>query len=212
MIRFPNGRQVAGPSPARRRREADPGRSSPEPPPNRAREASGFEEVNRPPEPGRKPPMSPRPRTEVAGSSPELKLIVGVSRKRGLPGFGSVGASCGLEIRAEPWASDPEQFEARVREAFDACARAVDDQLDRSQTSTHEPGNTPREDHRPERGERPSTPAQVRALHALARRLDLDLDALVLRRFNSPAPEALSLVQASRLITELQPPAPDDSP
>ena len=213
MIRIPDGRNLAGPIPARRRRRRpDPGASSPEATPNLAREAPGPAGVNRPTRPGRKPPRSPRQPARDAAPDPELRLVVGVSRKRGLPGFGSVGASCDLEIRVQPPALDTEQFEARVRGAFDRCTRAVDDQLDRARTSSREPGDTPMEAHRPVPGTRPCTPAQVRALHALARRLDLDLDALVLRRFDAPAPEALSLAQASRLITELQPPTPDDAP
>ena len=135
---------------------------------------------------------------------------MGVSRKRGLPGFGSVGASCGLELALDPAAADPGRFEVKVREAFDLCTRAVDDQLERSPTSPRDPGNMPDEGHRPEPRTRPCTPAQVRALHALARRNDLDLDALVLRRFDAAIPEALSLAQASCLIAELQPPAPDE--
>ena len=214
MIRIPDGRKLAGPIPVRgRRRKTDPDPpSSSEATPDLAREVPGGEEIQQPPRPGRKSPKPPRRSAAAPGSNPSLRLSVGVSRKRGLPGFGSVGASCGLELTLEPGAFETQAFEARVREAFGRCTRAVDDQLDRASAPTHEVNAISAEDPRPEPRTRPCTPAQVRALHALARRLDLDLDALVLRRFDAAVPEALSLAQASRLIAELQPTAPDDSP
>ena len=55
-----------------------------------------------------------------------LKVNVGVSRKLGLPGFSSVGASCQVELELDGgWSRlDAGRFEAKVREAFD-------DELDR---------------------------------------------------------------------------------
>ena len=62
-----------------------------------------------------------------------LTLHVGCSRKEGRPGFGSVGASCGvdLELDAALIDRDPEALRARVRSAFAACRRAVAEELAR---------------------------------------------------------------------------------
>jgi hypothetical protein len=139
-----------------------------------------------------------------------------VAHKRGLPSFGSIGASCGLELEldAQLLSEAPEQFRARVRDAYDACARAVQDELDRRRTPHPPERDSTADDHpRPEPPGPPATPAQIRALHAISRRLDLDLDDLVLKRFQVAHPEALSRAQASRLIGALQPHgSSDDTP
>lgn len=137
---------------------------------------------------------------------PRLKLHVSVAHKRGLPGFGSMGASCGLELEvdAELFNAAPEQFQARVREAYDACARAVQDELNRRGAPPQQEPVSRRDDSPCEPPLRPSTPAQARALRRIAQRRQLDLDDLVRRRFNGARLDGLSRVQASRLIDELQ--------
>ena len=54
-----------------------------------------------------------------------LKLTVGLSKKVGLPNYGSLGATCGLEVELPDQVlhADPEAFERQVRDAFAACAR-----------------------------------------------------------------------------------------
>jgi hypothetical protein len=48
-----------------------------------------------------------------------MKLNVGVSRKVGLPDYGSVGASCGIELEVDGslLQHDLERFHAHVRDA-----------------------------------------------------------------------------------------------
>ena len=62
-----------------------------------------------------------------------LKLNVGVSRKIGLPAFGSVGASCSLELELphDLLERDLEGFHGRVRGAYVAARHAVQDELAR---------------------------------------------------------------------------------
>jgi hypothetical protein len=64
-----------------------------------------------------------------------LKLNVGVSRKIGLPEYSSAGATCNVELELESrlLESDLEAFHAQVRAAYDACHRAVNDELARLQ-------------------------------------------------------------------------------
>jgi hypothetical protein len=60
-----------------------------------------------------------------------LKLNVGVTRKIGLPNYGSAGASCYLETDVDGSLifADLSEFQAQVQQAFEACRRAVTDEL-----------------------------------------------------------------------------------
>ena len=150
-----------------------------------------------------------------------LKLTVGLSKKVGLPNYGSLGATCGLEIELASSAlhADPEGFERQVRDAFAACAQAVQEELDRhrpppsvpSTIGHHNPdgpeGDAGSRVENPVRPRRPATGAQVRALRAICGRRGLDVGGLVGERFGIDGPEELSLAEASRLIDELQAPA-----
>lgn len=150
-----------------------------------------------------------------------LKLTVGLSKKVGLPNYGSLGATCGLEIELASPAlhADPEGFERQVRDAFAACAQAVQEELNRHLTPTADPSQIGRfnpdgperdgvrrvENH--VRPRRPATGSQVRALKAISGRRGVDLEGLVGERFGVDGPEELSLAEASRLIDELRAPA-----
>jgi len=72
-----------------------------------------------------------------------LKLNVGVSRKVGLPDYGSVGASCNLELEVEVGLleRDLDAFHARVRDAYVAAHQAVHDELARLQAPVEAPGD-----------------------------------------------------------------------
>ncbi len=135
-----------------------------------------------------------------------LKLTVGLSRKVGLPGYGSRGAACGVEVElgCGLLESDPEAFRERVRHAFDACARAVGEELDRRREPDFDRDVETEHDLRPVPRARPATGSQVRALRSIAGRRGLDLDGLVGERHGVDGPEELSVAEASRLIDDLQ--------
>ena len=153
-----------------------------------------------------------------------LKLNVGVSRKVGLPDYGSVGASCNLELEVEVGLleRDLDAFHARVRDAYVAAHHAVHDELARLQAPVGAPGDpaAPPRHHasdghpggnghadRPPAGRprprRPATDKQVRAIRTIAGRQHADLDGL-LRGYGVDRPEDLSLRQASELIDALK--------
>jgi hypothetical protein len=165
-----------------------------------------------------------------------LKLCVSVSRKVGLPDYGSAGASCSLELELphDLLGRDPEGFHARVRDAYVAARQAVQDELARLHAVAQAgPPEHPRDDPRPDdratrnrpetngrradalRGSgdrRPSaraaTARQVAALVALARRAGADLEGLLHGQCGVARPEELTVRQASRVIDLLK--AADD--
>jgi hypothetical protein len=68
-----------------------------------------------------------------------LKLSLGLTEKHGLPNYGSVAASCHveLELDASLLHGDLDGFHRQVREAYVACRQAVQDELAR-----HRPGES----------------------------------------------------------------------
>ncbi len=62
-----------------------------------------------------------------------LKANVGLSKKVGLPDYGSLGASCSveLELEASLLERDPAAFQGRVRQVYQACQQAVTEELNR---------------------------------------------------------------------------------
>jgi hypothetical protein len=68
-----------------------------------------------------------------------LKLNVGLTKKIGQPNYGSLGASCHLEIELEQSLlfADLDGFHERVRSTFIACRQAVFDELARARSAAN---------------------------------------------------------------------------
>jgi hypothetical protein len=62
-----------------------------------------------------------------------LKTTVGLCKKVGLPEYGSLGASCHVEFELQQMLvlQDLDAFRQQVRDAFDACRQAVEEELAR---------------------------------------------------------------------------------
>lgn len=74
-----------------------------------------------------------------------LKLNVGVNKKIGLPDFGSLGTSCHVEVEVDSGLifDDLDGFHQKVRQAYVACAQAVNDELARQASATQPASQTP---------------------------------------------------------------------
>lgn len=150
-----------------------------------------------------------------------LKLNVGLSKKVGLPDYGSLGASCNVEYELGGTipGTNMDRFYEQVRETFAACSKAVHDELARQQNANG--SNTARQpaarrnaaaessaspDSRNGNGPRATTKqldyagqlaGQIRGLGV--RRLE----TLVTRMFDKPLADLTSL-EASNLIDTLK--------
>lgn len=146
-----------------------------------------------------------------------LTLGVGLTKKTGLPNYGSVGASCHIEVELDGslLQGDLEAFHRHVRNAFWSCREAVHQELAQHQPADEKDASPQRNGNGPDGSScrparragrntiRRATTSQVSALEAIALRHRLDLPALLTERFHLAAAEDLSIMQASELIEEL---------
>ena len=143
-----------------------------------------------------------------------LKLNIGLSKKIGQPDYGSLGASCHVEVELDGslLQRDLDEFQRHVRTAFTACRQAVNDELAMQAThpangdatngtngaATKAPANSngPRQ--------RRATASQVRALQAIADRQRINLPQLLRERYQTDDLAQLGISTASQLIDELK--------
>jgi hypothetical protein len=144
-------------------------------------------------------------------------VSIGLSKKKGLPDFGSIGASCHVEMELDSQilSGDQEQFRQHVRRAYNACRQAVEEEIaatDANQTNrgqhsqpVNRVANHSTNGSTNGRSEvRNATSSQVRAIFAIANRNGVDLPPLLNSQFSVARPEDLSIRDASALIDQLK--------
>lgn len=151
-----------------------------------------------------------------------LKLNIGLSKKLGLPDYGSLGASCSVEVELDGalLQQDLDAFHGHVRNAYAACSQAVNDELARQRSANGNGTATSAESTRltqsPGTGQRTNgsngnghwaTDKQLGYARQLATQIEglgvRRLEALANKMFAKPIAE-LSTLDASGLINTLK--------
>ena len=142
-----------------------------------------------------------------------MKISVGLQKKVGQPNYGSLGASCHVEfeIDAAMIESNLDGFHNKVNGAYLACRQAVNTQLrqqELGQSQAPSAENRKQSQNGSSRTETDRggavTPNQLKAIYAIAKRLRLNPELLVNKRFDCHVPEDLTFREASQLIDELR--------
>jgi hypothetical protein len=148
-----------------------------------------------------------------------LKLNVGLNKKIGEANYGSRGASVNVELELDSGlVTEPGKLQERIRQLFGVVRASLAEELKghsngQARSSDRPPVNQPqtngngtgqRSDNGQKTQPRPATQSQVRAIGAIAKRLQLDLDDLLRTRYQVRRTQDLSIKEASQLIDELK--------
>ena len=134
-----------------------------------------------------------------------LKLSAGLTKKVGLPNYGSLGAACHVELELDSaLLQSPAALQAQVSLAYDVCRRAVEAELCREPVDSVEPVSGHINGH-VEQTE-PATDRQINYSRQLAQEIPSigwqALDSTIERRFEKPIAQ-LTKSEASRIIERL---------
>ncbi|OYP33978.1 hypothetical protein CGZ80_17545 [Rhodopirellula sp. MGV] len=138
-----------------------------------------------------------------------MKFTVGFFRKKGLPDFSSIGANCSLEVELECSAySDPARLRSEINRAYQEIRLAVESQLsvpicDSLSDSNDAQSAQTRTSKSNNRSMRKATESQIRAIQAISKRTDIDLQPL-LSKLGVNELNALTVASASTLIDQLK--------
>ena len=142
-----------------------------------------------------------------------LKLNVGLNKKIGESNYGSRGASVNVELELDGGlVNEPGKLQERIRQLFGVVRASLAEELNGNGQKPNGPVPPPQNNgngtgQRSGDGQktqpRPATQSQVRAISAIAKRLQIDLNDLLRTRFHVKRAQDLSIKQASQLIDEL---------
>ena len=138
-----------------------------------------------------------------------LVVNVGISKKIGLPDYGSLGASCNVQFECESSTlqSDPAAFQQQVRNAYIAVAKSVKEELARQQNGESDnpatsaaPATNGRNGHTASEKQLSYARQLAQQIHGLGVR---KLETLAQKMFGKPV-AGLSTLDASGLIDVLK--------
>ena len=137
------------------------------------------------------------------------KATVGLTQKVGQPDFGSIGASCQIEIELEGVEITDPRVAERIQGAYAACRRAIQAELEAFENGQAVPAQVDRSQASrgaPQRGgsNRNATAAQVNAINVITKKMKLDLAGFLQGQYGTSRPEELDIRQASKVIDELK--------
>ena len=137
------------------------------------------------------------------------KATVGLTQKVGQPDFGSIGASCQIEIELEGVEITDPQIAARIQGAYAACRRAIQAELEASENGQAAPARVDRSQNsraasQRDGSNRSATAAQVNAINVITKKMKLDLAGFLQGQYGASRPEELDIRQASQVIDELK--------
>jgi len=117
----------------------------------------------------------------------------------------------GIEVESGDLSSTLPQLRQRAQEALSAVGDVIDRELARTSGSdrmTERPLQSATQAEAqvasPPSAERLATPAQVKAIHAIAKRAGIELSQALQKRYGVAVPARLTLRQASQLIDQLK--------
>ena len=135
------------------------------------------------------------------------KVTVGLHQKVGQPNFGSLGASCCIELQLDDTEADrPDVVSAKIKRAYAVCRQSVAEQLasDPSQCPAGSPSHRTNTQPAAISPPRSATDAQVRAIRAIASKAGVQVASELYDRYGVRSPSQLTLSQASQVIDHLK--------
>ncbi|MBB03346.1 MAG: hypothetical protein CMJ47_11915 [Planctomyces sp.] len=144
-----------------------------------------------------------------------VQINIGLNKKVGEANYGSRGASVNLQVELDSGiVDDADRLRNQIHKLFGLARQSLDAELQRGvdgpgdsqATNGHHIRNGDRQQRqtngRRKTAGRMATSSQVRALYAIAKNQQIDLQAM-LAEFGVSAPEDLTVATASQLIDEL---------
>ena len=136
------------------------------------------------------------------------KITVGLQQKVGQPNYGSLGATCHLELTlTNDEARNTDAITSRIRDAFTCCRDRIAEELGSDPPRPYSPdGSREQTETRPPQNGRirPASEAQIRALHAIAAKHGIVLASELEAQFGVTTPAELTIRQASQMIDALK--------
>ena len=135
-----------------------------------------------------------------------IRMNCGLSKKVADNNYGSRGASINLEVEVESSLADnPAALKDRIRRVFGLVRESLAEELNgQVKTASQVVQNSTTSNN----GQKPAQPrlatqSQIRAITAIAKRLQVNVENLLSQRFQVTRPQDLSIKQASQFIEEL---------